>query len=469
MTPNARGTLPRTLPVVAVVVCVAVGLVWFSLDAPEPETERVPIERAPVAAAQATPPANPGSRTSGPGTPSTHPGSWPQFRGAARDNIARSRDVRVARSWPESGPRELWRITVGEGHAGVAVHRGRVYLVDYDRDKGEDAIRCLSLDDAQEIWRYSYSVEVKRNHGMSRTVPAVTDRYVVAIGPKSHVHCLDADSGDLVWKMDLVADYGTVTPPWYAGQCPLIDGDRVILAPGATPLVMAVDLATGREIWRSPPKVDDLGMTHSSVLPIEFGGVRQYVYCALKGVVSVAADDGRVLWTKLDWTIKIANIPSPLDVGGGRIFLTGGYDAGSAMIRLASVGAGGTAVEELYRLKAKIFSAEQHTPILYRGHLYAVIPNGELACMDLEGNVRWTSGPERRFGLGPWLIVDDLLLVLDDTAGTLHLARAHAKAYDELAQAKVLEGHDAWGPMAYAEGRIIVRDLTEMVCVDLSE
>ena len=51
----------------------------------------------------------------------------------------------------------------------------------------------------------------------------------MALGPKCHVTCLDAQIGERIWAKDLVSDFGTVIPPWYAGQCPLIDGDRVMM------------------------------------------------------------------------------------------------------------------------------------------------------------------------------------------------------------------------------------------------
>ena len=72
---------------------------------------------------------------------------------------------------------------------------------------------------------------------MSRTVPAVTDKYLVALGPKCHVSCLDPATGKPYWLIDLVWQFGATVPPWYAGQCPLIDGDRAILAPGGDALL----------------------------------------------------------------------------------------------------------------------------------------------------------------------------------------------------------------------------------------
>ena len=139
------------------------------------------------------------------GTPSDLPGLWPGFRGPHGDNI-RPEGPPLLRDWPADGPPVVWTIPVGEGHAGTAVRDGRVYLLDYDHARQADVLRCLSLADGRDIWQYSYEVEVKRNHGMSRTVPAVNDDFLVALGPKCHVHCLRAKTGELVWEMDLVEE-----------------------------------------------------------------------------------------------------------------------------------------------------------------------------------------------------------------------------------------------------------------------
>jgi len=163
------------------------------------------------------------------GVPADLPGSWPWFRGAGLDGIAEG--VSLARSWGPQGPRQVWSAEMGEGHAGAAVRDGRVYVLDYDQAGQQDAIRCLSLADGREIWRRSYRVRIKRNHGMSRTVPAVSEKYLVTFGPKCHVVCCEPKSGKYLWGMDLVRQFRTKVPPWYGGQCPLLDGDRVILAP----------------------------------------------------------------------------------------------------------------------------------------------------------------------------------------------------------------------------------------------
>jgi outer membrane protein assembly factor BamB len=235
---NASKWIPITVGLAALVAIAA----WIASGPSKPLARRVPGADQPPGSDSAsyTNAVLLGKLIATSGKPAALPGAWPQFRGPGRDGISKAQ-TQLARSWEASGPHALWEIDVGEGYAGAAVLNGRVYLMDYDRDQKQDALRCLSAEDGAEIWRYSYPLAVKRNHGMSRTVPAVTDQLVVAIGPKCHVVCLDAVTGALRWGLDLVRQYGATVPPWYTGQCPLIDNGTIILAPGGpNALLMAV-------------------------------------------------------------------------------------------------------------------------------------------------------------------------------------------------------------------------------------
>jgi outer membrane protein assembly factor BamB len=400
----------------------------------------------------------------GDGKPADLPGAWAGFRGPTRTGI--SAENNLARTWDSHGPRELWSVDVGEGYAGAAVLNGRVYLMDYDRPKKQDALRCLSLADGKEIWRFAYSMTVKRNHGMSRTVPSVTDKFVVAMGPKCHVVCLDAVTGALHWGLDLVKDYGTEVPQWYAGQCPLIENGKVILAPGGKDaLLMAVDIESGKVLWQTPnPR--KWKMTHASIMPMEFAGQRMYVYCGDRGVAGVSAKDGSLLWETTDWRISIATVPTPLVFDDGRIFLSGGYDAGSMMLQLKQDG-GKFVAQTLFKLQPTVFGATQQTPICSDKYIYGVRPDGQFVCIDLNGKPVWASGQGQQFGLGPFMMAGNLIFVMNDS-GKLSLIDATPAKFNLLAEAQVLKGHESWGPMTLACGRLIVRDLSKIACLDVA-
>jgi len=405
-----------------------------------------------------------GKLVKGSGAPANLNGVWPRFRGPNWDGIS-TEQTPLAKSWPASGPKALWKMEVGEGFAGVAIWKGRVFLTDYDREGKADALRCLSLADGQEIWRYTYPCKVKRNHGMSRTIPAVTDKYTISLGPKCQVLCVDTATGEFRWELNLVREFDTEVPPWYAGQCPFVDGDRLILGTGGKALVIAVDCATGKVLWRSPnPR--RWQMTHSSIAPMEFQGRRMYVYCGSGGVAGVSATDGAILWDTRDWKISIANIPTPLPVGNGRVFLSGGYDAGSMMLQLKEAG-GKLSAEPLFRLKAAVFGAVQQTPIFHQNHIFGVRPDGQLVCLGLDGKIVWASSARNKFGSAPFMIAQGMIYVMNDN-GALTLVEATTAGYKQLARAQVLEGPDAWGPLALADGRLVARDLHKMVCLDVA-
>lgn len=405
------------------------------------------------------------------GVPSKIKGSWPRFRGANFDNI-NTEKIKIKEKWDKNGPPVLWSIKLGEGYAAPAVHNGRVYILDYIEKEEKDSLRCFSFDDGREIWRRSYKVHVKRNHGRSRTIPAVTDRYVVTIGPKCHVMCVDARTGAFLWGIDLVKDYGTKVPLWYTGQCPLIDGATAVIAPGGKSLLTGVDCRTGKVLWETP-NPHSWQMSHSSIMPMTFYNQKFYVYCAIGGMVGVAAtgpNRGKVLWETKEWNNSII-APSPVKLPENRIFVTAGYGAGSMMFQVKKEG-NNFSVKSLYRLEKEVFACEQQTPIYYRGYLFSILPNDagglkrEAACLHPDGNLIWTSGKENRFGLGPFLIADNKIFILNDQ-GVLTLAKASIRGYIQLAQAKVLNGHDSWGPMALVKGRLLIRDFKRLVCLNV--
>jgi outer membrane protein assembly factor BamB len=192
------------------------------------------------------------------------------------------------------------------------------------------------------------------------------------------------------------------------------------------------------------------------------------VYCASDGVVGASAEDGSILWQTTEWKISIATVPSPLCLPEGRVFFSGGYNSGALLVQLEERD-GVFGPKTLARLKPGQFGSTQHTPVFFNGHIYGVREKDkELVCLDPGGKELWRSGPEHRFGIGPYLVADGLIYVMNDD-GVLTMAEAGPNGYKQLGRARVLDGHDAWGPMAVAGARLLVRDLTRMVCLDVSK
>jgi outer membrane protein assembly factor BamB len=182
-------------------------------------------------------------------------------------------------------------------------------------------------------------------------------------------------------------------------------------------------------------------------------------------VVGVDAQNGKVLWKTDQWKLK-TNVPTPVDCGGGKIFFCAGYNKGSMMMQLEQQGEQ-IIPKILYTLKATVFGADQQTPVFYQGYLYGVGADKELACLNLDGKIVWKSGEANKYGLGAYMIADGKVIVLNDE-GLLSFVGAKSDVFGLITQAKVLDGHECWGPPALVHGRLIVRDLTTMVCLDVS-
>ncbi len=389
---------------------------------------------------------------------------WPQFRGPNRDGI--SRETGLMHKWPVAGPKVLWTTPVAQGYAGAAIVGGMVYHHDYNEAKSEWSVICRNLLTGKEVWRYTEARKIRPNHAITRTVPAVDARFVFSLDPKLGLHCLNAKTGKQVWGKDLVATYKSRIPGWYNGQNPLIEPDRIIIATGGDAILVALDKATGKELWRTPNTLNVI-MSHTSVMPAVLGGVKQYLYATLDGALGVSAKDGKLLWS-FARKFNVAMVPSPLAVDGERVFLTGPYDAGSAMIRVRNAG-GKFKAEPVFDLKNNEWNSEVHTPVVFNNHFFAVgkKKRGLFTCVNFDGKPAWDSDGKATFELGSFLLADGMFFVLEGKTGMLRLIEANATGYKELGKAQVLSGEDVWGPMALSDGKLVLRDLAKMVCIDV--
>jgi hypothetical protein len=136
----------------------------------------------------------------------------------------------------------------------------------------------------------------------------------------------------------------------------------------------------------------------------------------------------------------------------------------------------GFAARKLYELTSAEFNSEIHTPILYQNHLFAVgsRSRGRFTCLSLDGKVVWQSPVDaadprvtRTFESGGFLLADGMFFALDGITGVLSLIEANTKQYRELASAQLLEGGDVWSPLALSNGRLIIRDLNQMLCLQV--
>jgi len=409
------------------------------------------------------------------------PGEWPRFRGSDFDNISKD-TVPLAESWDTSGPPLAWKASLGEGYAGAAVHNSRVYIMDYNERRKADVLRCFSLKSGTELWRRWYYVDLKRNHGYSRTIPAVTDNYLVSIGPRSHVMCNNPETGELLWSLDLEKEYGIpgkekgkITPDFYTGQCPLIENNIAVLAPGGKALMIGVDCATGKVVWQTP-NPDTLRMSHTSIIPMTIHNKRMYVYNAVGGVAGVSAegaDVGKILWKTNEWNPATV-AASPLLLNDNEIALFGSYGAGGAKLKINFDGSVYNPVMIEQHKANEGIASDQQTPVIVGDYIWTLMPENagalkkQLVCYnksDLRKPV-WSSGKENRFGrgLGPYIIRGDKLFLLDDDAN-LYLFKMEKSSVSLISKYRIMNGIEAWGPIAIAGNYLIMRDARNLICL----
>jgi len=394
---------------------------------------------------------------------------WPQYLGPDRN--AKSPEKGLLRSWPQDGPKVLWTISLGPGYGGAAVSDGNVYVLDRDGNN-KDVLRCLDLLTGDEQWSYAYDAPGRVSHPGSRSTPAIDGNYVYTCGSFGDLYCFDKNTHKPVWNKNVWKDYedGNV-PRWAISQNPLIYGDSVIAASQTSKAgVVSYDKLTGQVKWASPALPGRVGYVSPAIVKIDGNDNLVMIMAGSRGggggaVVGMDPKNGKQLWIYEGWScqIPIANVT---EIGDGRLFITGGYKAGSAMIKVAGQG-GSYAVTEVY--KTGDFGTHVHPAILYKGHLYAHCTTNTrrdgMVCMDLDGNVKWKTQRSPVFDKGGFILADDLILSVDGQKGILYLIEPDPAGYKELAKARLLETNECWGELALVDGKLLIRDQKQMKCV----
>jgi outer membrane protein assembly factor BamB len=396
---------------------------------------------------------------------------WPQFLGPER--TGKIVDSNFKGKLGGDGPKELWKIDVGEGFGGAAVSKGEVFILDREDDEN-DIVRCFDLKTGKEKWSSKYKNAGRFSHNGSRSIPAVDDKYVFTMGCMGDVVCTNRKDGKTVWHKNLKADWKSKPEGWGFGQSPILYKDTVIFAPlSKVAGVVALDKSTGKQIW----KTADIGSKdgYASPILIDLLGQKMLIQQSSDTVAGLDPDSGKSLFSYKGYQVRWA-IPAPVKVSEDMLFLSGGYGAGSAMIKLKKSGSGIT-VEELFTIKKK--GSQIHAPIFYDGYLYANFNENDnlkkkakkqgLTCIDLKGNIKWNTGEKPNLGRGSVILINDYLFAMDGNSGELILSQANPNGYKEISRHKVLtgKGKKIWSPMAFVDGLLVVRDQGEMKCLKI--
>ena len=378
---------------------------------------------------------------------------WPQWRGPNRDGVVQG--VAVPEAWPKT-LKEEWQVPVGEGVSSPVMVGGRVYVL--TRQKAdEEIVLCLDLAGGKEVWRSTYPAPYKLGgpaHGYEgpRSTPAVADGRVFTFGISGILSCLDAKTGNLLWRKDFVNQYPGTAPGWGTSASPLVDGGLCIIHVGGPDRggLTAFDAKTGEVRWC----YNGDGPAYGSPILVDLAGERQVVTLTLNSFLGVSAATGRLLWRLPCREIHSENCLTPVLYRD--LLIYAGRGERPRAVRLEK-GAAGITPKEVWKGDGP--TLYMSTPVLAEDLLFGVSTRGRgcFFCLDpAGGKTLWESDEPLGIGYTSILNAGDVLLFLTQD-GRLFVLRTTGKANEPVARYKVSDRRTMAHPVFLGD-RILIRD-----------
>jgi outer membrane protein assembly factor BamB len=417
---------------------------------------------------------------------------WPQWMGPNRDDVWA--ETGILDKFPEGGPKFLWRKPVHGGFAGPAIADGKVYVTDYLRSSGDakpaptkrnelqgkERILCLDARTGDELWKQEYDCAYTISYPAGpRCTPTVSDGRVFALGAMGDLLCLDAKTGAVIWSKNLPKAYIAPVPLWGFAGHPLVHNDLLICSAGGKgSAVVALDKQTGEEKWKSL-SANEIGYSPPTL--IQAGGVMQLLIFNGEGLTSLNPDDGTRYWFEPLRTAFSMAIMAPRT--DGEFLFAGGHSGASLGLKLD---ASKPAVSRAWQGSRNTGLAPvSGTPFVENGIAYGIDGSGLFRAMRVSTGERlWaTAKPvngednDRRGAVEGATFVTkngDRFFLFGEN-GDLVIARLTSEKYDELSRANLvapvgvgLGRNVVWSHPAYANRCVFARNDQEIVCVSLA-
>ncbi len=422
---------------------------------------------------------------------------WPQWMGPQRDDVWR--ETGILDKFPKGGPKVLWRAKLSWGYAGPAVADGLVYVLDYDTKanvkaaqtfmrpkkplEGKERVLCLDAKTGNEVWKHEYDCPTTVSYPGPRCTPTVADGKVYTLGAEGDLFCLDAKKGSVLWSKDFKKDYGAKTAIWGFAGHPLVDGKKLICPVGGKDgALMAFDKDTGKEIWKAV-EAKELGYSPPTI--IEAAGKRQLIFWTGEAIHALDPETGKAYWSYPLAPATAMSIMAPQKLGD-LLFASGRSDArGSNVSTLLKLATDKPAADQLWKGdRDHSIGAINMTPLLEDGVIYGVDGDGFLKAIDVQtGNRLWATGvpvsgeAKKIAGAGTAFLVrnGDRHFIFAET-GHLIIAKLTRKGYEEIDRWKMLEPTSfafdrnvVWSHPAFAGRCVFARNDKEIVCASLAK
>lgn len=379
-------------------------------------------------------------------------GDWPQWRGSNRDGI--SKETGLLKQWPTVGPPLLWKAQgAGRGYSTVSISGGRMYTMGLRGDK--EFVVAFDIATGKEAWATAHGSAFSNDRGDGpRGTPTVDGNNVYSLGGNGDLSSIDAKTGRITWKMNVLDKFGGKNIMWGISESPLIIGDKLLVNPGGPGAsVVALNKKDGSLIWKS--QSDAAG--YSSGMPVKIGNTTQVVFFTHERAVGLDLNDGKLLWEYGRAANDVANVATPV-INGNRVFISSDYGTGSGMVEIKADGK----AQEVYFTKE--MRNHHSSSVLIGDYLYG-FSSSILTAMKFDtGVVAWK---DRSVGKGSLVFADGNLYCLSEN-GVVGLVEATPAGYSEKGRFRIPQGDlPTWTHPVVAGGRLYLRDQDTIYAFDV--
>ncbi|MAX36369.1 PQQ-binding-like beta-propeller repeat protein [Gimesia sp.] len=379
---------------------------------------------------------------------------WSQWRGPHRDGTVS--DTALPESLSEQSLTQVWKIPLGPGYSGPLVTADRIFVTE-TIDQKTEVVRALNRKTGKQIWKQAWPGTIsvpffaKENGDWIRATPAYDGERLYVAGIRDLLVCLDATSGEILWRIDFVDKLNSPPPAFGFASSPLIVGDSLYVQAGGG--LCKVDKLNGEIKWRTLEDGGGMfGSAFSSPYYATLNGVPQLIVQTRTTLAGVNPDDGTPLWKQDIPAFRGMNILTPT-VHENSVF-TSSYGGKSFLFTPGKTGEQ-SAPQETWTNRAQGYMS---SPLIIEDHIYLHLRNQRLTCIDFKtGETRWTTTPYGKY----WSMVTDgkKILALDQT-GDLLLIQANPQKFELLDRRKVAE--DSWAHIAVSGNEIFIRALDHL-------
>ncbi|MBM4074314.1 MAG: hypothetical protein FJ267_01560 [Planctomycetes bacterium] len=389
---------------------------------------------------------------------------WPGYRGPHRTGVITN--LRINMDWEARPPKEIWRRPVGRGWSSFAVV-GELAFTQEQRES-QECVVAYQLSDGNEVWVHEDSVSFVASDAQGgtgpRATPTVDEGKVYACGATGILNCLNARTGRLVWKSDVLRDAGNEAQPaanlnWGISGSTLIVDQIVIVSPsgGNGKSVIAYDKETGKVKWSSGDRPASYGSPQVAVL----AGERQILVPLGTGLGAYSIEDGKELWFFPWENGPQVNAAAPVIVNDTSVLFGCGYGIGTVRLHLAASNSEWTVTQKWHSNR---FRPKFNDFVLHDDHAFG-LDDGTLTCLDVKnGKVVWKSG---RYGYGQLLLIGNQLLILGED-GRVFVLEASLTKPSQIASFQALDRDSiTWNHPVIVHGKLLVRNSFEAACFEI--